>query len=97
MRIGDLADAIAPGVPRRIIGIRPGEKIHEVLVTEDESRHAVEFDDHYVIRPSFPFWREEAYPEGQELPPNFRYSSELNGVWLEPADLLRLVDVAVVD
>jgi len=86
MRVTDIADAIAPGVPRRIIGIRPGEKIHEVLITADESRHAVAFDDYYAIYPAFQFWTEE-YPQGSELAPGFRYSSDVNDVWLTANDV----------
>jgi UDP-N-acetylglucosamine 4,6-dehydratase (inverting) len=87
MRIVDLADALAPGLPRRIIGIRPGEKIHEVLITADESRHAVGFDDHYAIYPSFPFWRDEEYPAGEQLTPGFRYASDTNDDWLTPEQI----------
>jgi UDP-N-acetylglucosamine 4,6-dehydratase len=95
MRVVDLAEAIAPGVPHRIVGVRAGEKIHEVLVTEDESRHAQEFDDHYAIHPSFPFWRdEELNPRGRELAPGFRYSSDRNDTWLTVAELRRLVGLA---
>lgn len=87
MRIGDLAEAIAPGVPRRTVGIRPGEKVHEVLITEDESRHAVAFDDYFAIYPAFTFWGVD-FPVGEELPPNFRYASDTNDEWLD-ADSLR--------
>ena len=97
MRIGDLADAMAPGVPRRIVGIRPGEKVHEVLVTEDESRHAVEFDGYYAIYPSFPFWREVPYPRGKELPPGFRYSSDGNVDWLDAEGLRKLVGLVTAE
>jgi len=97
MRIGDLAEAMAPRLPRRIIGIRPGEKVHEVLVTEDESRHAVEFDDYYAIYPSFPFWRGEDYPRGKELAPGFRYSSDTNDDWLEAEGLRKLVGLVAAD
>jgi UDP-N-acetylglucosamine 4,6-dehydratase len=95
MRVVDLAEAMAPGIERQTIGIRPGEKIHEVLLTEDESRHAVAFDDHYAVHPSFPFWRETAYPAGEELPPGFRYTSDNNDRWLE-ADELRSMTSGVV-
>ena len=54
MRVAEIAEAIAPEAERVITGIRPGEKLHEVLVTEDESRHAFELDDCYVIHPEFP-------------------------------------------
>ncbi len=92
MRIRDLADAIAPGVPRRTIGIRPGEKMHEVLVTEDECRHAREFDDYFVIHPSFRFWRrDEPDPGGDGLPHGFRYASDTNDRWLTADELRDLV------
>ena len=56
MKLIDLADAIAPGCRHEIIGIRPGEKIHEVLVTEDDARHTLEFDDYFIIEPEFHWW-----------------------------------------
>jgi UDP-N-acetylglucosamine 4,6-dehydratase len=87
MRVVDIAEAIAPNATRSVIGIRPGEKIHEVLVTEDESRHAVEFDEYYAIYPSFSFWTGESYPEGKELSPGFRFSSDVNDTWLGPSDI----------
>ena len=98
MRIIDLADAIAPGARRRLVGIRPGEKIHEVLLTEDESSHAQAFDDYFSIYPSFPFWRTgDEYPRGEELPPGFRYASEGNDRWLTPAELRDIVGLAPVE
>jgi len=92
MKITDLADAIAPGVPRRIVGIRPGEKLHEVLMTEDESRYAARLEDRYAIYPSFPFWREEPFASGEELPPGFRYSSDQNDEWLDADQIVAMAD-----
>lgn len=86
MRITDLAEAIAPGVPHKIVGIRPGEKVHETLITADESRHARDFDDHFSIRPPFNFWS-ACYPPGEELPPGFAYSSDTNTDWLTVDEL----------
>jgi len=81
MKVTDLADALAPGAEQRMVGIRPGEKLHEVLVTEDESRHAYELEDRYVILPEYPSW--ELKPvEGERLPPGFRYTSDTNSQWL---------------
>ena len=56
MRVTDLAEAIAPGVPREVIGIRPGEKLHELLITADESRHTIDAGDVYVVLPEHPWW-----------------------------------------
>jgi len=92
MRIVDLAEAIAPGVSRRITGIRPGEKIHEVLITEDESRHATAFDDYFAIYPDFPFWTDAEFPAGDELPPGFRYSSDSNDEWLQPEQIRGILE-----
>ena len=88
MKITELAEAIAPGAKHNIVGIRPGEKVHEVLLTEEESRHAQGFDDYYAIYPSFPFWRDSEFPKGEELQPGFRYASDSNDQWLN-ADQIR--------
>ena len=82
MRVTDIADALAPDASRRVIGVRPGEKIHEVLLTSEEARHATSYDSYFAIYPSFPFWRSEGYPEGEELAPGFSYSSDANTDWL---------------
>lgn len=83
MRIGDLVEAIAPETRRKIIGIRSGEKIHEVLITENEAAHTREFNDYFVIEPEFPFWDEQRKSEnGNLVPRGFRYSSDTNTQWL---------------
>jgi UDP-N-acetylglucosamine 4,6-dehydratase len=92
MRVQDIADAIAPEATRRIIGIRPGEKVHEVLVTEDESRHARALDDRYILYPPFPFWT-TAGLLGEELPPGFRYSSDSNDAWLGADDIRTMAEL----
>ena len=81
MRVTDLAHALAPGVPQRIVGIRPGEKVHEVLITEDEARQGKALPDRFVIYPPFPTWN-TGNLEGEELPRGFRYSSDSNTEWL---------------
>jgi len=87
MRLTDIAEAIAPGARRVITGIRPGEKLHEVLLTEDESRHARELDDSYLIYPEFPSWRTEPYDRGGSVAEGFRYASDTNDEWLSAAQL----------
>lgn len=96
MSIVALADVIAPGAALEIIGVRPGEKLHEVLITEDEARHAQEFPNCFEIRPSFPFWRTTAYPQGKDLPVGFRYASDTNDRWLTTAELRAIVGLAPV-
>ncbi len=87
MRVLDIAKALAPEAEQRVIGIRAGEKLHEVLVTEDESRHALEAEDHYVILPEYASWQVRARDGGTPLPPGFRYSSDANDQWLDVDEL----------
>ena len=87
MKVTDLADAIAPGLERKIIGIRPGEKINETLITEDEARHAQEFDTYYVIEPEFHFWQKDNLKGGKSLPQAFTYTSANNSWWLSNKEL----------
>ena len=87
MRVCEIAEALAPEAEHEIVGIRPGEKLHEVLLTEDESRHARELDDCYVIHPEFPLWRSDPYVQGTPVPDGFRYSSDTNSVQLSAQEL----------
>ncbi len=84
MRIMDLVQAVAPGCGVDDIGIRPGEKLHEILVSEDESRQALEFDGMFVIEPVDPAWGFRGWEAGKRPARGFRYSSDANGVWLSP-------------
>lgn len=93
MRITDLADAIAPNVEREVIGIRPGEKINEILLTEDEARHAREFDDYFAIEPEHPFWEKDRIAGGKPLADGFRYTSDSNDRWLRKDELTGMVEV----
>jgi len=95
MRVVDMAEAMAPEATRKIIGIRPGEKLHEVLMTSEESRHATAFEDRFAIYPNFPFWRASGYPQGEELPPGFVYSSDNNDQWMTTEELRSIVDEVV--
>jgi UDP-N-acetylglucosamine 4,6-dehydratase len=94
VRITDLIAAIAPGVRVERIGIRPGEKLHEVLVTQDESRHTDDHGDHFIVRPEHPWWTSEDTKPLRSLPDGFLYSSDRNDDWLDrPAILERLPHV----
>jgi UDP-N-acetylglucosamine 4,6-dehydratase len=91
MRIVDLARAIAPAASLRTIGVRPGEKLHEVLISADESRQTVEMDGMYVVEPVSPRWA-YATPDGaKRLPDDFAYTSDTNSEWFSAADLRRLI------
>lgn len=87
MRVTDIAEAIGPDAERVVTGIRPGEKLHEVMLTEDESRHARELDDCFLIYPEFPMWRTEPYALGEPVQDGFRYSSDNNDAWMTADDL----------
>lgn len=87
MKMVDLAAAIAPECRLEIVGIRPGEKLHEVMVPEDDARNAVEFGDYFVIQPVFPWWAEGNCDGGKPCPAGFRYSSDSNDRWLTPSEL----------
>ncbi|MBN1147684.1 MAG: UDP-N-acetylglucosamine 4,6-dehydratase (inverting) [Anaerolineales bacterium] len=82
-RIVDLARVIAPQAELEVIGIRPGEKLHEVLIHEDEARSTVEMDDMFVVQPSAALWfGHEWQDEGRPLEDGYRYTSETNPQWL---------------
>lgn len=92
MNIMDLARAICPECETPVVGIRPGEKLHEVMVPLDEARNAVEFDDYYVIRPPFPFFGNRFCSDGcKPLPDNFQYSSDSNEWWLNVEELQEMI------
>ena len=90
MRVVDLAEAIAPGCRRVVVGIRPGEKLHEVLMSEDEARYALEFPEMFVIQPAHPWWRHDMWEGGAPLPDGFSYASDHNGHWLNVEQLREL-------
>lgn len=85
MRIVDLAAAIAPGLPLTVVGIRPGEKLHEVMITEDDARDTVALPDRFVIEPSLHFWEQfrKTIPGATALPGDFRYASNTNDEWMD--------------
>ncbi len=91
MKMIDLATAIAPNCEIQVIGIRSGEKLHEVLLSEDEARHSIEQQDRFVIAPAHPWWKDQPQPEGKALPEGFRYDSETNTQWLSGQELLEMV------
>lgn len=95
MKITDLAAAIAPELPIEICGIRPGEKLHEMMITVEDASHTVEFEDHYAIIPKIHAHSSEemiAYSEGgNKVPADFSYRSDTNSQWLDVATLQALL------
>ncbi len=91
MKITDLAKEMAPECKIKFTGIRPGEKIHECLVTEDESRHTLEFSDRFIITPEHPWWDYKEYKSGKNPGEGFRYSSDSNKCWLSSKELQEIL------
>ncbi len=85
MRVIDLAEVIAPGIEKDVIGIRPGEKIHETLLTEEEARQAREFNSYFS-------WGRGELGDGKPLPDGFRYTSDNNSWWLTKGELERMME-----
>lgn len=87
--VADIARVMAPDLPIKIIGIRPGEKLHEVMVTEDDARQTYELPDRYIIEPAFAFWTHQPYEQlgASPVADGFRYASDTNAEWLEDAAL----------
>jgi UDP-N-acetylglucosamine 4,6-dehydratase len=83
-KVIDLAQAIAPNAQINIIGIRPGEKLHEVLISEDEARHTIEVDNMFVVQPAEATWFGYSWQnKGKPLNEGFVYSSDNNSEWLD--------------
>ncbi len=98
MKILGLAHALAPKCRIDVIGIRPGEKLHEVMVPEDDARHTLEYDDYFAILPAFHDWCTAEYASkngGKLCPDGFRYGSDTNTKWLTAEDLQAIIaDIA---
>ncbi|MNE61663.1 UDP-N-acetylglucosamine 4,6-dehydratase [compost metagenome] len=93
-RIGDVADAIAPECKREIIGIRPGEKIHEEMITSSDSFSTVDLGRYYAILPQVPNWNlEEFYKHfnAKPVPQGFQYNSGTNTEWLTAEEIRELI------
>lgn len=95
MNIMDVAKVVAPECRTEIIGIRPGEKLHEIMITPDDAWNTAEFDDHYVIQPATDWWNRADYlaaSGGKPVEEGFMYSSDSNPNWMLPAELRALLD-----
>ncbi|MGQ0662583.1 MAG: UDP-N-acetylglucosamine 4,6-dehydratase (inverting) [Pseudomonadota bacterium] len=94
--IMDLVEALAPECEVEVVGIRPGEKVHETLIGENEARQAVELDDRYVVRPLHPWWSTAHYPDGRDLPEGFSYASDKNPHVLRTSEIRRLLGTLAI-
>ena len=93
MTMPDVASALAPGLPQRTVGIRPGEKLHEVMISADDARMSTELPDRYVIEPEFVEYARKPFSAdaGTRVPDGFTYSSDSNTEWLDAAGLSALL------
>ncbi len=96
VKIVDLACAMAPGLPQKVIGIRPGEKLHELMISRDDSPNTIEFADHFVICPAIRFIEKSNYSsdaageKGKPAPLGFKYSSDLNPHFLNLDEIIEI-------
>ncbi len=97
MKMTDMGKAIAPNLPQKIIGIRPGEKLHEIMCPEDDSHITLEFHDHYVIKPTITFSAPIEYEtnnigeHGKNVEIGFSYNSRDNDIWMSHEELLEKI------
>lgn len=96
MNVVELASVIAPGLPTKLVGIRPGEKLHEIMISEDDARTTIELSDRYVIEPSFAEFKRTSLRErgGTAVSERFQYSSDRNPQWLDREAMRNLLVVA---
>lgn len=96
MKIIDLARCMAPDLPLREVGIRPGEKLHEVMITEDDSRTTLELPDRFIIEPSFNWWSHDRKPHEAGIPvvDGYRYASDTNTDWVDIDRMRSLIQAA---
>jgi UDP-N-acetylglucosamine 4,6-dehydratase len=96
MKMTDLASVMAPHLKQDIVGIRPGEKLHEVMVSVDDGRSTLRLEDRYIIEPAFAFWSRDTYENNgaQKVEDGFSYASDTNEEWLDEAGLKDLLAYA---
>ncbi|MCZ7590754.1 MAG: UDP-N-acetylglucosamine 4,6-dehydratase (inverting) [Kiritimatiellae bacterium] len=93
MRITDLTRVLAPECKTKIVGIRPGEKLHEVMIPVDDARQTLQFDDHFIITPAMSYWKTDWHAEknGAACPDGFYYGSDNNTEWLSDDQLAQMI------
>jgi UDP-N-acetylglucosamine 4,6-dehydratase len=92
MRILDLIEAVAPGAPTHEVGMRPGEKLHEEMISADDSRRTLRFADRYLVQPVVASWGYETPKGGEPVEDGFNYRSDNNDLWLEVEEMRELLE-----
>jgi UDP-N-acetylglucosamine 4,6-dehydratase (inverting) len=94
MKVADLANVIAPNSRRKVVGIRPGEKLHEQMIGEEDSAYTYEYPDHFKILPAIHEWDKDAHriKDGRKVPEGFSYTSNNNTAWMSPEALQTWID-----
>jgi UDP-N-acetylglucosamine 4,6-dehydratase len=96
MSMTDLASVMGAGMPQRIVGIRPGEKLHEALISRDDARLTRELTDRYIVLPAIRGWSvgDPTFPGDRPVDEEFAYASDTNQEWLDADGLGRLLTLA---
>ena len=99
MKMTDMAEALAPGIPHEIVGIRPGEKLHETMIPWDDSRHTVKLKNCYIIEPAFASWDHKSHLDtgAEKVGNDFSYASNTNNEWLDEKDLKETIKTSIVE
>lgn len=94
MKVTDLGEVVAPNVEQEVVGIRPGEKLHEQMIGFEDAPYTYEYDEHFKILPAINSWDKDAnrIKDGQLVSPDFTYASDNNSEWMSPEDLRRWMD-----
>jgi len=90
MRVVNVAQALCPGCEVNHIGMRPGEKMAEAMVSVDEAHNTIDVGDRYVILPAHPWWNVDNYPHGEKMPEGWSYTSDQNTNWIKAGELLEM-------
>ena len=91
MKVTDVAETLAPGMAQKVIGIRPGEKLHEMMISADDARNTVDMGDRYAIEPAFVEYTREPL-KGAKIAEDFCYASDTNDQWLDGPGLLGMLN-----
>jgi UDP-N-acetylglucosamine 4,6-dehydratase len=92
MKVVDLAEAIAPGAKMVDIGIRPGEKLHEEMISMEDARRTIRQADRYIVEPTLALWGGFKEAVGDAVPEDFAYTSDINDLWLDVEQLRTMLD-----